>query len=69
MPVEVMSPVTRKGSKVGSIHRTESPGARSGLGRGDQAEPHQQQRPLRATVDLGEQGEPASLTVTGPSED
>jgi hypothetical protein len=52
MPIEVISPVTRKGSKVGSsIHRAESPGARSAPGRSDQAEPpEQQQRPLRATV-------------------
>ena len=68
MPVEVMSPISRKGSKVGSVTRGESPGARSALGRSDQAEPPQQQ-PVRATVDLGEEGEPASLTVTGPEDD
>jgi hypothetical protein len=69
MPTEVISPISRKGGKVGSIDRAESPGARSMPGRGDQAEPPSQQRPVRATVDLGEQGEPASLTVTGPEDD
>jgi hypothetical protein len=46
MPVEVQSPVSRKGSRVGSITRGESPGARSGPGRGDQSdEPPEQQSP------------------------
>jgi hypothetical protein len=29
MPVEVVSPITRKGSKVGSAQRAEMPGSRS----------------------------------------
>jgi hypothetical protein len=39
MPVEVQSPISRKGSRVGSIHRiAESPGSRSMPGaRGDQS--------------------------------
>jgi hypothetical protein len=50
MPAEVRSPISRKGSKAGSIHRTESPGARSMPGAlGDQSGEH-----------------PASVQVTGP---
>ena len=41
MPIkDVVSPVSRKGSRVGSISGTPlSPGARSAPGRGDQTEP------------------------------
>jgi hypothetical protein len=40
MPIEVLSPVTRKGSKVGSAQRGESPGCRSAPGlRGDSTVP------------------------------
>jgi hypothetical protein len=43
MVTEVVSPISRKGGKPGSIHRAESPGARSMPGaRGDQSEPSEQ---------------------------
>ena len=43
MPVEVRSPISRPGSKAGSMQPL-SPGARSDPGRGDQAPEPQQQR-------------------------
>jgi hypothetical protein len=64
MPTEVISPISCKGGKPGSIHRAESPGARA---RGDQSEqPHE---PVRATIDLGGEDQPASVQVTGPQEE
>jgi hypothetical protein len=67
MPVEVISPVSRKGSKVGSIHRAESPGARAMPGRGDQSETPQPepQRPSDRFHDT----EPAELRIHGPEDD
>jgi hypothetical protein len=62
MPTEVVSPVTRKGSKVGSIDCTEMPGARSMPGRGDQSEAPQ--RP----ADRFRDAEPAELHIHGPEE-
>jgi hypothetical protein len=47
MVTEVVSPISRKGGKPGSIHRAESPGVRSMPGaRGDQSDgPPEQQSP------------------------
>ena len=70
---DVSSPVSRKGSKVGSISGTPlSPGARSTPGRGDQTEPPaaepQLQRRDRAAAHQ-EQPIPGSTPVTiGPEE-
>ena len=63
---EVESPVSRKGSEVGSIHRTESPGARSMPGRSDQSEAPrlEPQRP----ADRFRDAEPAELHIHGPEE-
>jgi hypothetical protein len=68
MPIkEVVSPVTRRGSKVGS-NQPLSPGARSDPGRVegprfDSIPP----RPSHARVSLGEEGQPAEVTIVGPS--
>ena len=63
---EVISPISRKGSKAGSIHRAEMPGARSALGRGDQSEAPrlEPQRP----ADRFRDAEPAELHIHGPEE-
>ena len=59
---EVISPISRKGSKTGCIHRAEMPGARSMPGRGDQSEAPQ--RP----ADRFRDAEPAELHIHGPEE-
>jgi hypothetical protein len=70
---DVVSPITRKGSKVGSISgQPLSPGARSAPGRGDQTEPPaaepQLQRRDRAAAHQ-EPPIPSSTPVTvGPEE-
>jgi len=66
MPIEVISPVTRKGSKVGSVTRGESPGARSMPGRGDQSEAPRLEP--RRPVDRFRDAEPAELHIHGPEE-
>jgi len=72
MPIkDVISPVSRKGSKVGSISgQPLSPGARSAPGRGDQTEPPtaqpQPERRDRAAVHQ-EPPIPSSVTI-GPEE-
>jgi hypothetical protein len=71
MPIrEVISPVTRKGSKLGSIHRTESPGARSDPGRSDkEAPPLEPQRPVDRFRDNTEPAEqPGGLHIHGPED-
>jgi hypothetical protein len=55
MPVEVMGPISRKGSKVGSVTRGESPGARSMPGRSDQSEPSEQPSEQHVHVHMQEQ--------------
>jgi hypothetical protein len=67
MTTEVCSPVSRKGSKVGS-NQPLSPGARSNPSilegpRFDSVPP----QPARARVSMGSNEEPASVTVVGPS--
>lgn len=63
----VISPVTRRGSKVGS-NQSLSPGARSDPGRVEgprfDSVPAQ---PSRARVSLSEEGQPAEVTIVGPS--
>ena len=61
MPTEVRSPISRKGSKVGSITRAESPGA---LRRGDQS--GEQPAGLTVRHHPGDEEHPASVQVTGP---
>jgi len=63
---EVISPISRKGSKAGSIHRAEMPGARSAPGRGDQSEAPrlEPQRPADRFRDAA----PAELHIHGPEE-
>ena len=63
---EVISPISRKGSKAGSIHRAEMPWARSAPGRGDQSEAPrlEPQRP----ADRFRDAEPAELHIHGPEE-
>jgi hypothetical protein len=64
---EVCSPVTRKGSKVGS-GQPMSPGAFSNPSRaggaGFDSVPAQ---PPHARISLSEQGQPASVEIVGPS--
>lgn len=64
---EVCSPVTRKGSKV-SGNTGLSPGARSDPGRvgGPKFDSVPTQHP-HAKVSLGQEGEPASVEIVGPS--
>ena len=68
---EVCSPVTRKGSKVGS-GQPMSPGARSTPGRGDQTEPPAAERQLQRRDRVAAHQEPSipsSTPVTvGPEE-
>jgi hypothetical protein len=65
MPTEVCSPVTRKGSKVGS-GQPMSPGARSNPSRGDCG--RQDSTPPRQFRVSRNAEEPAELRVTGPEE-
>jgi hypothetical protein len=63
---DVCSPVTRKGSKVGS-NQPKSPGAfsnssRAGGARFDGVRP----QPSHARVSLSEEGQPAEVTIVGP---
>jgi len=62
---EVVSPISRKGSKVGSGQPL-SPGARSNPGRSDQAASAAPPQPSQAKVSLGEERTGASVTVVGP---
>jgi hypothetical protein len=62
---EVLSPVSRRGSKVGS-GQPMSPGAKSAPGRSDQAPSHEPEPPLHErTVQQG--AEPAAPGETGPA--
>jgi hypothetical protein len=64
---DVCSPVTRKGSKIAS-GQPMSPGARSDPGRvGGPRFDSVPARPSRARVSLGEEGQPAEVTIVGPS--
>ena len=68
MPTEVCSPVTRKGSKVGSGQPL-SPGARSMPGGGDSVPPQSTHR--GGTVSRGAEPEPPlreTTRVTGPED-
>jgi hypothetical protein len=67
---EVVSPITRKDSLVGSIRRAESPGARSMPGRSDQeAPPLEPQRPVDRFRDNAEPAEqPGGLHIHGPED-
>ena len=74
MPIkDVLSPVSRKGSRVGSISgQPLSPGARSAPGRGDQTEPPGAQPELQRRDRVAAHQEPpipSSMPVTiGPEE-
>jgi hypothetical protein len=63
---EVCSPVTRKGSKVGS-NQPLSPGARSDPGRVGGRVGSVPSQPSHARVSLGEEGQGAEVTIVGPS--
>jgi len=70
---DVISPVSRKGSKVGSVSgQPLSPGARSDPGRGDQTEaPSVQPEPQRRDRVASHQEQPipaSSPVVIGPEE-
>ena len=63
---EVCSPVSRPGSKVGSVSgQPLSPGARSSPGRVDAAA-STRTLPSRARVSLGEENQGASVEIVGP---
>ena len=65
---EVISPVTRKGSKVGSGQPL-SPGARSNPSRAAATADSIPTQPSHGRVSLGQEpAPPASLTVTGPED-
>jgi hypothetical protein len=65
--IENCSPVSRKGSKVGS-GQPMSPGAKSNPSRADARRPDSvPAQPSNARVSLGEEGQGAEVTVIGPT--
>jgi hypothetical protein len=63
---EVVSPVSRPGSKVGS-GQPKSPGAFSNPSRAGGARFDGVPQPSHARVSLGEEGQTAEVTIVGPS--